>query len=199
MKKQIVKAFFTLIAIATAFFMLVAFSATASAITTVTIDFEDLDNYDYIGTHYPGVTFSPEARILSKGGNLNYYYYPPHSGLNVFYNRDNANTRIKFDHYVSRVCVWYTSPYEGNIDAYDGEGTLIASTHGGPNLQSTDYLEVRGSNIAYVIVHDRGNFIAYDDLEYDTADVHAPEFASIAIPAVAVLGLFLFFNHRKRR
>ena len=30
-------------------------------------------------------------------------------------------------------------------------------------------------------------------------DYQIPEFATIAIPAVAVLGLFLFYNHRKRK
>lgn len=31
------------------------------------------------------------------------------------------------------------------------------------------------------------------------ASIAVPEFATIALPAVAILGLFVFFNHRKRK
>lgn len=37
------------------------------------------------------------------------------------------------------------------------------------------------------------------DLAIVCLDIPIPEFATIAIPAVAILGLFLFFNHRKRK
>ena len=117
----------------------------------------------------------------------------------MFYNPVDTNTRIDFDSPVSRVGIWYTSPYEGNIDAYNSAGTLIGSAHGGDCYRSNSYLEVSGSNIAYVIVHDAGNFISYDDLEYDTEDVPIPEFSTIAIPVVSILGLLFFFNHHKRR
>ena len=36
-------------------------------------------------------------------------------------------------------------------------------------------------------------------LDAATIDIQVPEFATIAIPAVAILGLFLFFNHRKHK
>ena len=182
-----------------AFSILVAFSVSASAATTVLINFDGLDDRQYIGTHYLGLTFASEAQIVKKP-NYNWEGYPPHSGSNVFYNHNNADTRIDFDSQVSRVGIWYTSPIVGNIHAYDSTGTLIDSASGGANYGRNDYLEVCGSNIAYVIVHDGGNFITYDDLEYDTYDTdEIPEFSTIALPIASILGLLFFFNHRKHR
>ena len=179
-----------------AFYILAAFSVSASAATTVLINFEDLNHYDYIGTHYPGLTFSSEAQILQKP-HYHWEQYPPHSGINVFFNR-NMNTRINFDSPVSRVGIWYSSPYGGNIDAYDSSGTLIYSASGGANYGSNDYLEVSGSNIAYVILHDGANYITYDDLEYDTSD-EIPEFPTVAIPLLAIIGLMFLISRRKCR
>jgi len=40
----------------------------------------------------------------------------------------------------------------------------------------------------------------YNDVVIELTDVNPiPEFATIAIPVVGILGLFLFFNHRKRK
>jgi hypothetical protein len=71
-------------------------------------------------------------------------------------------------------------------------------------------LEVRAKNppatesLAFkIIVHDNeGTTYTTGVDEQATGTCHGttiPEFATIAIPAVAILGLFLFFNHRKRR
>ena len=39
----------------------------------------------------------------------------------------------------------------------------------------------------------------YDGVQKFTPTDEIPEFSTIAIPVVAILGLFLFFNYRKRR
>lgn len=39
----------------------------------------------------------------------------------------------------------------------------------------------------------------YMDLTIYKADIEIPEFATIAIPVASILGLLLFFNHRKSR
>jgi len=74
-----------------------------------------------------------------------------------------------------------------------------------------------GTEVVTLDIRTTGNppvDVDYNIYIYDTYDLGAgevdvgsctifgnsiPEFATIAIPAVAILGLFLFFNHRKRK
>jgi len=76
---------------------------------TVTIDFEDLVHDEIIGSHYPGLTFSSNARIMNHSllSESQADIYTPHSGTNMFC--DSSNIRINFTSPVSRVRIWYTS------------------------------------------------------------------------------------------
>ena len=79
-------------------------------------------------------------------------------------------------------------------------GTYTATS---PNDYSFT-VEVKGTQEGQVSVADNEGDQYYEmgsnhDEAACTRDVLIPEFATIAIPAVAILGLFLFFNHRKRR
>jgi len=59
-----------------------------------------------------------------------------------------------------------------------------------------------GTTYHYRAVIDVCQYKSYgDDMTFTTEATSAPvpEFATIAIPAVAILGLFLFYNHRKRK
>lgn len=65
-------------------------------------------------------------------------------------------------------------------------------------------IEVKGTENGIVYVSDNAGTSYSSDPATDDADAESrmaliPEFATIAIPAVAILGLFLFFNHRKRK
>ena len=79
--------------------------------------------------------------------------------------------------------------------------TWTATNSGDEPFMFTVY--VKGTQTGLVTVHDN-NGTAYSDLSAEdkaeaTREVLIPEFATIAIPAVAVLGLFLFFNRRKQK
>ena len=64
-------------------------------------------------------------------------------------------------------------------------------------------LEVKGTQSGQVTVYDNaGNSFSYqagNDFASCTRSVEVPEFATIALPAAAILGLVLFFNRRKHR
>ncbi len=52
----------------------------AQAAGPIKIDFNDLTEQQFVGTHYPGLTFSPEWRAADHTtGQYNTAGYPPHS------------------------------------------------------------------------------------------------------------------------
>lgn len=172
-----------------------------SATTTTKIDFENVDfvcNEDIIEPYYSvnGLTFTGAQ---SNGPLCQGYLvsnYPPHSGNWIIYNLGGSNIRIDFASPVSRVSIWYTAFTSGNIEAYNSQNQKIDSDSGSANIGSYSKLEVIGPNIAYVVLHDAGNQITYDDLEYDT-ETAIPEFPTVAIPVISVIGLVFLINRRK--
>ena len=72
-----------------------------------------------------------------------------------------------------------------------------------PYNDYTYNVEVKGTVNGFVLVSDNWGSsysgLAQDDADSDSRQALIPEFATIAIPAVAVLGLFLFFNRRKHK
>lgn len=82
------------------------------------------------------------------------------------------------------------------LEAYDKDGNLLDSEMGGPNLRYThgnavgqDFLTVSSgsNNIAYVLMHDTGNFWVADDMSGDASGV--PDQTG-AVPEPATLLLF---------
>ncbi|AKB29101.1 hypothetical protein MSSIT_2382 [Methanosarcina siciliae T4/M] len=186
--------------------LLVVFPAAAGTVTT--IDFEDLSEGDGIedfGTHYSGVTFSGGNDIgIAVVPKYNYGDYPPHSGTHVvafhFGGESYVPTELRasFDQPVKRAGLWYTCVSNVTLEAYDESGLKIDSVNGTSNLHKTTYLEVQGSNIAYIIFHDSSNYLTCDDLTYETEDdVNIPEFPSIVLPIGAIMGLMFVFQRRK--
>lgn len=163
-------------------------------VSATVINFEDLKCFDDVGNHYSGLDFT-FARIQGTDcTGYNGVNYPPNSGQHVIYNEPGTNTiQINFASPVSRVGIWYTSYTTGTIEAYDSSDTLINSSSGGSNIGSNSYLEVSGQDIVYVILHDTGNQITYDDLEFDTENA-IPEFPNMTIPVLSVIGLMFLIN-----
>jgi hypothetical protein len=80
----------------------------------------------------------------------------------------------------------------------------VANPAGGTNIPYPNVFD--GTSGGYDVVYDADENGIYNTDGGDAVDYMAcsgfdtiPEFATIAIPAVAILGLFLFFNRRKRR
>lgn len=146
----------------------------------VKIDFNDLTEQQFVGTHYTGLTFSPEWRAADHTtGGYNTAGYPPHSWpVQIWtgtYGHPEpwSNTgRIDFASPVSQFGGWFCADY-GTVylEAYDAGGTLVASNSLGPNYGSSSYLSVSDSQgrIKYVIIHDTSNYWSVDDLEYTPA------------------------------
>ena len=64
-------------------------------------------------------------------------------------------------------------------------------------------LSVKGTEEGQVTVYDNAGSSFNSSAGYDfascTRNVEVPEFATIAIPVAAILGLLFFYNHRKRK
>jgi hypothetical protein len=93
-----------------------------------TIDFEDLTHREYVGTHYPGLTFSSNVQCLKKP-DYDWIGYPPHSGDCVIADTTTGIIRIDFDFIVNKVGGWFcTDDTTVELKAYDESGTLLDST-----------------------------------------------------------------------
>ena len=91
----------------------------------------------------------------------------------------------------------------GNLTRNGTTYNVTANATNGPSETYTFTVWVFGSSEGYVTVADNlgTNYdpAASADSASCTRKVMVPEFATIAIPAIAVLGLFLFFNKRKHK
>ena len=115
----------------------------------------------------------------------------PH-GRHISVMTGNANLYAR----ISNVTLGVDTGWTNNVRVGDNY-TAVASNN------YTFKLEVYGSQEGQVTVYDNAGD-QYDadagvDFASCTRSVDIPEFATIAIPAIAVLGLFLFFNKRKHK
>ncbi|MHA2374634.1 MAG: DUF7507 domain-containing protein [Candidatus Thorarchaeota archaeon] len=146
-----------------------------------TITFEGLSHYQDVGSYYPGLTFTGASCLVKP--NYNWQDYPPHSGDVVVFDVTGGTgvIRIDFDFTVSLVGAWYTTYMGVYIEAYDVWGNLVDSTTVSPNTGTSDYAEVTGSGIKYVLIHDTGNTFTMDDLTYIIDKVHPGDLITYTI------------------
>ncbi|MDI6891385.1 MAG: CehA/McbA family metallohydrolase [Actinomycetota bacterium] len=93
------------------------------------VTFEDLVEGQFVGTHYPGLIFSPEWRCADHAtGWYNTAGYPPHSGTKqVWTGLDSNSGTIIFDEPVKYVEAWFSAAYGVMMEGYDSSGNLVAS------------------------------------------------------------------------
>lgn len=103
-------------------------------------------------------------------GTQNYWHY----GIGVAWLGVYGNSgRIDFD---DKDGTWFQTGYCSAstfiVDAYNKSGVLIDSATGGANLKSFGYLRVDapvGDSIAYLVMHDTGNYWIVDNMTGDMA------------------------------
>jgi len=130
-------------------------------------------------------------------------------GENVYVTGVNLPTDDSVDVYVTQNVSWSNGDsianagvilVRYNVNSTQVENTLFLGTVS--NAGGTYDIPYPGT---YDIVYDADQDGTYDEradyVDYVTCTGFKtiPEFATIAIPAVAVLGLFLFYSHRKRK
>ena len=163
----------------------------------VVIDFEGYPGGTSITNQYAGVLFT--NAIVLQAPDYNYLNYPAHSGTNVVYSGDSSSmTAASTSGTWSHVGLWYTSAITGlYLEAYDASNTLLASSFGGTNYGSNSSLDVSASGIAYVIIHDSGNFFTVDDFTYTATTTATPEPSTLAIAGLGGMALVVFARRRR--
>ena len=71
--------------------------------------------------------------------------------------------------YATYFTIGYSAYYGLYLEAYDSENNLLDNDYGPPNTNTgrLDFLHVEGPGMAYVVIHDTGNYWLVDDLETD--------------------------------
>lgn len=171
------------------------------AAAPITIDFEDLFEFDDVGTQYAGVTFS-NAQVLTAGSLLNEIEFPPASGVNVASPFDLPLIELQFDTPIAFFQALLT--YDGSVVVVEGFGpgnTLVDSASSlfdsnvatGPNPPN-EAITISGAGITRVRISAWGGF-TIDDVTYEARTV-VPEPTSAALLAAGALAGAL---RRRRR
>ena len=142
---------------------------------------QSLDGY------LPGLFFGPHVTILDRVRlGFSDLDHPPHSGDAVLYAYPHDYIRVDFVGLpsIDYVEAWYASSLHAfYMEAYDADDNLLDSASGPANKGSNSLISVSGANIAYVKLHDSGNYFIVDDFAY------APEPATIALLGLGSLVL----------
>jgi len=137
------------------------------------MDFEDGVDGAVIRSKIPGMTFTSTEGydwIYSdiRTGKYNYPFYWVNGNFCAWLGPYQGVGRIDFTGATAKtISLSYSGYYTVYLEAYDSQGNLIDSVSGPPNTGTgkMDRLSVSGLNIAYVLIHDLGNYWIIDDLE----------------------------------
>ncbi len=161
------------------------------------MDFEDGVDEAPIRSTIPGMTFTTtmgydwiHGDIRTGKYNVNPYgsrAYECNSNFFAWLGPNQGAGRIDFIGATAQSISMLTSTAYGTyLDAYDSFGNRVAQSYAASNIWTgtLSELSVSGSNIAYVIVHDSGNYWLIDDLRVDdllreTSAYQSPDGTSI--------------------
>jgi len=162
------------------------------------MDFEDGFDGAPIRSTIPGMTFTTTqgydwiyGDIRTDRYNVNPYgsrAYECNGNIFAWLGPNQGLGKIDFRGATTRSVSMLTSTSFGtHLDAYDTSGTLIDSdfAEGNINTWTLSEISVSGSNIAYVIVYDTGNYWLIDDLRVkdllrETNAFQSPDSSSVA-------------------
>ena len=141
-----------------------------------------MDQTGVVTTLNDGGTLDITVKVWTKGGAWEY--------LNVWIDWDGDKTFEDDEKVVATPYQWYDSGYTTQtFPSISIPSNAVTKTYLRAQLSCPD-------NQGPVATWDYGDV---EDYEITLLTPEIPEFATIAIPAVAVLGLFLFYSHRKRK
>jgi hypothetical protein len=204
-----------------AVFTLVVFAGVAQA--AITINFEEGVGIDRtpINAQYTGITFVgatsglPWLYLDSTTGSYNVSSWPSGAGGGGYWINDLAaawtgesgpDGKIAFNNADATFFqVNYCSYSQFYLEAYDSSGNLVDSTSGPANYAGPDgpgTLTVNapdGASIAYVMLHDTGNYWVVDNVVTDATGITptVPEPATIVI--WSLLGAVAYGWSRRRK
>ena len=141
------------------------------------MDFENGVDEAAIKSTIPGMKFTTTmgydwvyGDIRSGKYNVNPYgskAYECHGNVFAWLGPNQGSGRIDFTGATTMTASMLTSTAYGTyLDAYDSSGNFLATSYAGENIWtgSMSEIKVTASDIAYVIVHDTGNYWLIDDL-----------------------------------
>ena len=169
------------------------------------IDFEDLLEFDDVGSHYAGVTFSG-ATVLTAGSSVNEFEFPPVSGVNVVYDA-GAPVTVDFSTPVSSISAFFTYLAPLTLTAFSGTtqvGSVSSAfsanfaTSGNPSNELLELAFSGGITSLIISGGDFGGSFVLDDFTAQTLD-EVPQVPEPATATLLLIGAGTAWATRRRR
>jgi hypothetical protein len=164
----------------------------------ITINFDNLLDFDSVTNQFPGFTFS-RATVLRAGISLNEFEFPPRSGSNVIFD-DGGPMLISFLTPFDSFSGYFTYSQSLTLEAFDASNNLLGSVNsaffsnlalsGDPGSSPNEFfaLTVTGISSVRITGDPAGGSFVLDDV---TATVPEPSSIYLLLSGTAGLALFL--------
>ncbi|MBD3170047.1 MAG: S8 family serine peptidase [candidate division Zixibacteria bacterium] len=128
------------------------------------------DNWN-VGGYFGDTYFGPQANILEESarGGYNSSSYPMNSWDAVLFSADEDMITCVFDQPTDSVQIAFAAASnELHLEAYDEDGNMVSHSSGVSGSGNSSFLSVTSDNedIAYVVIHNSGNYFVVDDVMY---------------------------------